>query len=100
MPRHNRERPVPEPFGTLVCFFLIILFVYFFIEVELIYNVVLVSSVQQSDSVIHIYILFQILFHYRLLQDIEYSSLCYIYSRSLLFTYFIYSSVCMLIPKS
>ena len=46
-----------------------------FFEVQLIYKVVLVSSVQQSDSVI--YILFQILFHYRLLQDIEYSSLCY-----------------------
>ena len=27
---------------------------------------------------IYIYVLFQILFHYRLLQDIEYSSLCYI----------------------
>ena len=25
----------------------------------------------------HIYILFQILFHYRLLQDIEYHSLCF-----------------------
>ena len=48
----------------------------------------LVSGVQQSDSVICIYIhththththiyFFQILFHYRLLQDIEYSSLCY-----------------------
>ena len=37
------------------------------------------------------HILFQILFHYRLLQDIEYSS-CAI-SRLLLFIYFIYSSV-------
>ena len=40
----------------------------------------LVSGVQQSDSFIHIYqsihILFQILFHYRILQGIEYSSLC------------------------
>ena len=36
---------------------------FFKIEVELIYNVVLVSGVQKSDSVIHIYILFQILFH-------------------------------------
>ena len=46
----------------------------------MIYNVVLVSGVQQSDSVICIYIyqfFFQILSHYRLLQDIEYSSLCY-----------------------
>ena len=44
----------------------------------------LVSAVQQSDSVIYtiyiiynIYISFQVTFHYRLLQDIEYSSLCY-----------------------
>ena len=36
-----------------------------FIEVELIYNVVVMSAVQQSDSIIHIYlcILFYILFH-------------------------------------
>ena len=42
-------------------------------------NVVLVSGVQQSNSVIHIhvYILFQILFPFRLLQNIEQSSLCY-----------------------
>ena len=55
---------------------IIYLFIYLF-GVELIYNVVLVSGVQQSNSVIHmhIYILFPILFHYRLLQDIEYSSL-------------------------
>ena len=33
------------------------------IEVELIYSVVLVSGVQQSDSVIHIYIHVYILFH-------------------------------------
>ena len=33
----------------------------------------------------YIYIIFQILFHYRLLQDIEYNSLCY-----LLFIYFIF----------
>ena len=31
----------------------------------------LVSAVQQSDSVIHIYIRFHILFHYGLLQDTE-----------------------------
>ena len=47
-----------------------------FIEVSLSYDV---SGVQQSDSLMHIYIsiLFQIHFHYKLLQDIEYSSLCY-----------------------
>ena len=42
-------------------------------------NVVLVSGAQQSDSVIHIpvSILFQILFPFRLLGNIEQSSLCY-----------------------
>ena len=42
-------------------------------------NVVLVSGVQQSDSAIHIHvsILFQILFPFRLLHNIEQSSLCY-----------------------
>ena len=50
------------------------------IEVQLIYRVVLISAVQQSDSVIHIYIdiVFHILFHYGLPQDVECSSLCYI----------------------
>ena len=39
----------------------------------------LVSGVQQSDSVTHIHvsILFQILFPFSLLQNIEQSSLCY-----------------------
>ena len=48
-----------------------------FIGVQLIYNVVLVSAVQQSESVIHISTLFQILFSRRSLQSIEQSSLCY-----------------------
>ena len=43
----------------------------FFIEVELIYNVVIVFAVQQSDSVIHVRVLFQILFPYRFSQNIE-----------------------------
>ena len=44
-----------------------------FIGVQLIYNVVLVSAVQQSESVIHLHIsiLFQILFPHRLLKSIE-----------------------------
>ena len=46
---------------------------------KLTHNIVLVSDVQQSGSVIHIHvsILFQILFPFRLLQNIEQSSLCY-----------------------
>ena len=62
--------------------YVIVLKQFFLIEVQLIYNVLSVSGVQQSDSVIHIYIYiymysFSDLFHYRLLKDIEYSSLCF-----------------------
>ena len=48
----------------------------FFIDLQLIYSVL---GVQQSDSAIHIYksILFQILFHCRLLQDTDHSSLLF-----------------------
>ena len=51
-----------------MCFFNFL----FYIGVQLIYNVVLVSGIQQSNSVIHMYvsILFQILFPYRLLESI------------------------------
>ena len=51
-----------------------------FIGVQLLYNVVLVSSVQKSDSSKHKYIspLFWTSFPFRLPQSIEQSSLCYI----------------------
>ena len=64
-------------------------------EVQLVYNAVLISGVQQSDSVFNF---FSDSFHYRLLQDIEYSSLS-LDSRSLLPIYFIDSSVYLLIPN-
>ena len=51
--------------GFVIYFFIFL----FYIEVYLISNVVLVSVVQQSDSVI--YVMKKIIFHYRLLQDIE-----------------------------
>ena len=61
----------------------------YFILVELIYNVALISHVQQSDSyIVHI-----------LSQDIEYSSLCII-SSTLLFIQSIYNSLHLLIPNS
>ena len=50
---------------------------FFLIEVQLIYNVVLISAVQQSDSVKHMYVYIYILFHYGLSQDIESTSLRY-----------------------
>ena len=49
---------------------------FFFKFTLLIYNVELISTVQQSDS-FKVYILFPILFHNGLPQDIEYRSLCY-----------------------
>ena len=51
----------------------------FYVGAELIKNVVLVSGVEQSNLVIHIHmsILFQILFLFMLLQNIEQSSLRY-----------------------
>ena len=66
-------------------------FLTYFIEVYLIYNVVLISIIQQSDSFIHILyiyiyihiyiyimLLFPIIFHDGgLSQGIEYSSMCY-----------------------
>ena len=47
----------------------------FFIEIQFIYQVMLVFGIYQSDSVSHMHTRV-ILFHYGLLQDIEYSSLC------------------------
>ena len=41
--------------------YFVLIFLFFLIEAQLIYKVVLVSRVQQNDSDIHIYILFQIL---------------------------------------
>ena len=84
-------------FSYFVFFFLV-----FCIGVQSINNVVLVSDVQQSDSVIHIQvsIFFQILFPFRLLQSTEQSSLCSTVGRSLLVIYFKYSSVYMSISNS
>ena len=52
---------------------------FWFADLLLINNVVLVSATQQSDSVTHIHvsILFQIIFPFGLLQSIEQNSLCY-----------------------
>ena len=67
----------------------------------MIYKVVLVSTLQQGDSVIHIHIsiLFQMLFLFRLLHNIKQSSLCY-NDRSLLIIHFKYSCMYMSTPNS
>ena len=47
----------------------------FFIKIQFIYKVMLVFGIYQSDAVSHMHTHI-ILFHYGLLQDIEYSALC------------------------
>ena len=77
---HVSSSNLSYQFLTLLSFVILTLFIV--IEVPLIYNIVLVSGIQPSDSIIHICMytsvfFFSILFHYTLLQDIDYSSLCY-----------------------
>ena len=67
-----------------------------FTEIQLIYNVVLISAVQQSDSVIHIHILFHSLFHYGSSQDVKYNSLTI--HRTLLFIHSLNKSLHKLSP--
>ena len=57
-------------------------FLFLLLKYSLFHNAVLVSRVRVIQlymyiTEIYIYILLQILFHYRLLKDIEYSFLCY-----------------------
>ena len=92
-PQDHKEADTTKQLITFVCFF--VLNFLFYIGVQLISNVVLYSVVQ-----IHEYILFQISFSFRLLHDIEQSSLCYTVCRSLLVIHFKYSSVYMSIPHS
>ena len=67
-------------------------------EIQLIYNIVLVSGVQQSDSVIYTFILYIFIFldsfHYRLLQENEYGSCTIQQVLVCLFIYF-YIVVCI-----
>ena len=84
----------PEGKGAVFCLFV-------FIFMDLIYNIVLVSGIQQRDSDIYIYIyiyifffFFQIIFHYRLLQHIEYCSLCYTENPCCLSSSYIVVCVC------
>ena len=58
-------------------FYYLFILSYFLIEVLLIYNIVLVSGVQQSDSVICTYFLFFIFFSIMVYYKILTSSLCY-----------------------
>ena len=74
----------------------------FYIGIQSINNVVIVSGAQQNNSAIHIHvsILPQTPLQSRLLLNIEQSSLCYTVSRALLVIHFKYSSVYMSNPNS
>ena len=94
-------------FGFFVLFCFVSFVLYFlnliFISYYSWYNVMLVSGVsQQSDSFIHIHIsiIFQIHFPYRLLQSIEYSSPCYAVGPCWLFILYIVVCVCVFIRSS
>ena len=86
-------------FDVALPLFLYVLILLLLIEVELIYNVVLASGVQQSDAVLYTYIFFCRFFsitgYYKILNIVPVP-----YSRSLLFIYFIYSSLYLFIPSS
>ena len=73
--------PAPDIHSSAFCLYALANsrdFIYFFITILLIYNIVLISAVQPIDSFIHIYtFLFYILFHYGLSQEIGYRSLGY-----------------------
>ena len=67
----------------------------------MIYNVVLVSGVQQSESVIHIQYIYSFSDSFPIEVITEYrAEFPVLYSRSLLGIYFIQSSVCTFTPRS
>ena len=68
---------------------------------SIIYSIHLYSRVIKlyTQTYIYVYILFQILFQYRLLQDVEYSSLCHLAGICCL-PIFVYGTVYLLIPNS
>ena len=67
---------------------------FFIIETLLIFNAVLITPVQQSDSVIHINTFKKIFSHYDLSLDVECSSLCYIVRSYFLSILYIKAYIC------
>ena len=82
--QYKTQNAVGCAFLELGILFLIVKITYFFpcsnlflIEVQLVYNFVLVSGVQYNDSVLFWGFFLQFILRYRLLQDTGYNSLCY-----------------------
>ena len=83
------------------CYLVFLIFQKMFTDVQLIYNVVLISAAQQTDSVIHTHILFQILsirVHHRILNIV--SCVTVLVNRTVLLIYLKYSSLHLLTPNS
>ena len=84
--------------NTLLCIRLSLINFIYLLEIQLIYNVVLVSGIQHNDSVIHIRIFLSIKAYYMILNAVP----CAV-SRTLFYIYicvYIYSSLYLLIPNS
>ena len=79
-------------YTSLACFCLYLLLKYSCVIYY--WSNMLISAVQQCDSVIRVYILF----HYGLSQDIEYSSLCYVVGPSCLSI--LYILLCIYWPQT
>ena len=103
---HGRDRDVipnvdsKSVFGDLKLFFFVPipyahLKNFFKNEVQLIYNVALISAIQQSDSVIHLYIFFFIFFSIVIYHGILIQFFV-LYNRALLFIHPIYNSLYLL----
>ena len=78
--------------------FFFFFFVYLFVQVELTYNIVLISAVQRSDSVIHIYILFiffSIMVYHKMLNMVP----CAV-GQDMLFSHSGHNSLHLLVPNS
>ena len=76
--------------------------IFLFFEVWLIYSASCIQQVYNVSGIyicvcVYIYILFQIIFHFRLLQDIEYISLCY--TAGLCCSSILHNSIYLLIPN-
>jgi len=72
-----RSKKQGEPYLYLTAYFYFKIYV---IEVQLIYSVVLISTIQQSNSVMHILYIYahtHFLFHYGLSQESVYISMFY-----------------------
>ena len=84
-----------QPLGKSFVYVCVFVCVCVCVYVQLIYNIMLMFTVQQSDSFIYIHTLFfNIFVHYGLSEDIEQSSLCYTVGSCCLFILYLIVCIC------